>query len=86
MKRPEVIAEKASNLDLAFETWHFLHMVRKQSNLKASQSDLERGKDLRSSSSSDWRSSSHSSAQTRVADPWHFGVDPDLDPRFHASD
>ncbi len=21
-----------------------------------------------------------------VADPWHFGVDPDLDPRIHASD
>ncbi len=23
---------------------------------------------------------------TCVADPWHFGVDPDLDPRIHASD
>ncbi len=21
-----------------------------------------------------------------VADPWHFGVDPDLDPQIHASD
>ncbi len=21
-----------------------------------------------------------------VADPWHFGVDPDPDPRIHASD
>ncbi len=24
--------------------------------------------------------------QTNVADPWHFGVDPDPDPRIHASD
>ncbi len=23
---------------------------------------------------------------TSVADPWHFGVDPDPDPRIHASD
>jgi hypothetical protein len=25
-------------------------------------------------------------AESSVADPWHFGVDPDLDPRIHASD
>ncbi len=24
--------------------------------------------------------------QSSVADPWHFGVDPDPDPRIHASD
>ncbi len=24
--------------------------------------------------------------ETSVADPWHFGVDPDPDPRIHASD
>ncbi len=26
------------------------------------------------------------SLQNSVADPWHFGVDPDPDPRIHASD
>jgi hypothetical protein len=25
-------------------------------------------------------------AESSVADPWHFDVDPDLDPRIHASD
>ncbi len=24
--------------------------------------------------------------ESSVADPWHFGVDPDPDPRIHASD
>ncbi len=29
--------------------------------------------------------SKKSKVRISVADPWHFGVDPDLDPRIHAS-
>jgi hypothetical protein len=28
----------------------------------------------------------HTAARISVADPWHFGMDPDPDPRIHASD